>query len=366
MVAPAWCPRAGPVALARRAEVLARIRAFFAARGVMEVETPLLAPTGTTDPAIESLRVPLLAPGAATPREYYLQTSPEFAMKRLLVAGSGPIYQICKSFRAGEAGRRHNPEFTLLEWYRPGFDHWRLMDEVEALVRQVLPDLSAIVRRPYGEAFLQATGLDPHRAPTGQLRAYGQGIPGAAGCLPPAGAAGERAFLLDLLFGLRLAPTLGGEAPTFLFDFPVEHAALARTRRLPAVAAGEVPAGMAAEAVGAEAGEADTGEEPPGEVPAGEVVVAERFELFIGGMEIANGFHELCDAAEQRARFHRDLALRAARGQAPVPVDESFLAALAVGLPPCAGVAVGVDRLLMLALASADIGETLAFPLTRA
>lgn len=329
-----WRPTAPLENLRRRAEVLAGIRAFFSRRGVLEVETPLLAAATVADLHLASLETrcsypgPSGSPGPFEPMTLYLQTSPEFAMKRLLAAGSGPIYQIGKAFRDGEAGRRHNPEFTLLEWYRPGFDHHALMDEVEALLAEVLGS-SPAERRTYGELFQERLGVDPHAAPAAALaaaaRAAGLAVEGGT----PGAPALDREDLLHLLMGLALEPTLGRGRPTFVHDFPASQAALARIR--------------------------------PGPPP-----VAERFEVFVEGVELANGFHELADAAEQRRRFEADLARRRERGLPEPPIDERLLAALAAGLPPCAGVALGVDRLVMLAARAASLDEVLAFPIDRA
>jgi lysyl-tRNA synthetase class 2 len=335
MVAPseAWRPTAPLGNLRRRAEILAGIRAFFARRGVLEVETPALSAATVTDLHLASLetrssfRGPSGPPGPSGPATLYLQTSPEFAMKRLLAAGSGPIYQIGKAFRDGESGRRHNPEFTLLEWYRPGFDHLALMDEVEALLAEVLGTPRA-ERWTYGALFRDRLGVDPHEATAADLAAAARraGLDPGGG---PGSAALDREDLLHLLMGLALEPTLGRGRPSFVHDFPASQAALARVR--------------------------------PGPPP-----VAERFEVFIEGVELANGFHELSDPVEQRRRFEADLARRRERGLPEPPIDERLLAALAAGLPACAGVALGVDRLVMLAVGAASLDEVLAFPIDRA
>jgi elongation factor P--(R)-beta-lysine ligase len=315
-----WRPAASFDNLRLRAGVLARIRAFFAARGVLEVETPQLAAATVTDLHLASLATRLEVGGEG--RTLYLQTSPEFAMKRLLAAGSGPIYQLARAFRDGEAGSRHNPEFTLLEWYRPGFDHHRLMDEVEELLGEVLGSGTA-ERRSYAEVFGAELGVDPHSASAGELRRAARRA--GVDAVPDL----DREGLLHLLMGCALEPRLGQSGPTFVYDFPASQAALARVR--------------------------------PGSPP-----LAERFEVFVAGVELANGFHELADAAEQRRRFADDLAQRRQRGLPEPPIDERLLAALAAGLPPCAGVALGVDRLVMLAAGAASIAEVIAFPIDRA
>ncbi len=324
MSADVWRPAASADTLRARARLLARIRAYFDAAGVMEVETPIASRAAATDPAIASLRVACPGLGPAV-EPLWLHTSPELAMKRLLAAGSGPIYQICKVFRDGERGRRHHPEFTLLEWYRPGWDHHRLMDEVADLVRHALerPDLP-VEKTPYRRLFLDRLGLDPLRATTAALRgAAERGIAGTDALDL------DRDGWLDLLLSHLIEPGLGRGRLSFVYDYPPSQAALAR------VSGGEEPA-------------------------------AERFELYLEGMELANGFNELTDASEQRRRFQADLARRAADGMAQPPLDEAFLVALEAGLPDCAGVALGLDRLLMAATGSRHIDEVLAFPLERA
>ncbi|MEM7356633.1 MAG: EF-P lysine aminoacylase EpmA, partial [Acidobacteriota bacterium] len=251
--------------LVRRAGLLADLRCFFAERGVLEVETPLLAAGTITDPHLASLSCEIAA--GAAPR-LYLQTSPEFAMKRLLAAGSGAIFQICKAFRDGEAGSRHNPEFTLLEWYRPGFDHHRLMDEMDELLGAIL-GLPAAERLTYAEAFERHAGLDPHRAPLVDLRA----VAGSRGIEIVGAAPDDRDGWLHLLMSHLVEPELGRRRPTFLHDFPASQAALARVRE-------------------------------------GDPPLAERFEVYSEGVELANGFHELRDAGEQRRRFAADLEQR--------------------------------------------------------
>lgn len=324
-----WRPTAKLAVLRRRAQLLAEVRAFFAGRGVWEVETPALSNAGNTDPNLISLWVSADPPGSKPGPRYYLHTSPEYPMKRLLAAGSGSIYQIARVFRADEAGRLHNPEFTLLEWYRPGFDQHQLMDEVAALVGPVLQDrlpLQAPERVSYAEVFQRGLGLDPHRATVAELAACAT----TQGLRPPAGMpADDNGPWLDLLLSHCLQPQLGTERLTFIYDYPAAQAALACVR--------------------------------PGDPP-----LAERFELYVNGIELANGFHELADASEQRRRFEHDNQVRIARGLSPLPLDERLLAALAAGLPDCSGVALGVDRLLLLAVGGKWLAEVLAFPVERA
>ncbi|TVQ94363.1 MAG: EF-P lysine aminoacylase GenX [Chromatiaceae bacterium] len=331
-VSPDWRPCAPLAHLQARAALLRDLREFFADRGVLEVETPILSRAAATDPALASLHTDCLLDAAAA-QTLYLHTSPEFPMKRLLAAGSGPIYQVCKVFRGGERGRRHHPEFSLLEWYRPGWSLECLMDEVAALVRCLLrrPNLAS-TRLTYRDLFLDHLDLDPWATSAAALGAHAHalGLVGVADQLDL-----DRDGWLDLLLTQCLEPGLGRDATTgrphltFLCDYPPSQAALARIR--------------------------------PGPVP-----VAARFELYLDGMELANGFEELTDADEQRARFAADLAVRARAGQPLVPPDEGLLGALAAGLPACAGVALGLDRLLMLVTAAAHIDAVLAFPVERA
>lgn len=320
----AWAPGASLAALQARARLLARVRGFFAARDVMEVETPLLASTSGTDPALEPLRTRYQGPGHAAGLALFLQTSPEFAMKRLLAAGSGAIYQICKAFRDGESGRRHNPEFTIVEWYRPGFDLSDLIAEVAELVRLALAMPTLVVERiPYQQLFARVLELDVLRADPTQLRAAAQraGVAGVADLVL------DRDGWLDLLMSHALEPTLGRDRLTFITDYPASQAALARLN-------------------------------PDGQTAA-------RFELYYQGVELANGFHELVDTDEQAARFETDNCARRRAGRRPLPVDCHLLAALEHGIPDCAGVALGLDRLLMLGLQATDLDQVIGFTLPR-
>jgi lysyl-tRNA synthetase class 2 len=322
MTANDWQPAASLARLQARARLNRTLRAFFEARGVLEVETPLLSHAIGTDPNLHPVTAAYQAHPQAPPDTLYLQTSPEFAMKRLLAAGSGPIYQLGKAVRNGEQGARHNPEFTMLEWYRPGFSLEQLMDEVEALINAALgPQVCA--RRTYRELFLQHLDVDPHMATVQSL------APLIRQHLELHGEESHRDTLLDLLYSQVIEPAL--QAPTFIYDYPASMAALSRVR-----------------------------------TDAAGTRVAQRFELVIGGMEIANGYDELVDAAEQQQRFDNDQALRRARGQPKYPVDARLLAALQHGLPACAGVALGVDRLLMLQTGARNIAEVLSFPYARA
>ena len=318
---PDWRPTATLEALRQRAELLARLRRYFAGREVLEVETPLLSAAGIPDPHIPSF---ITMPGPDGETSRYLNTSPEFAMKRLLAAGVGPIFQVCKAFRRGEQGRYHNPEFTLLEWYRPGFDHLRLMDEVDVLVRRLAEGfrpLGCSERLSYRSCFQQYLEIDPLNADVSALKscARAQGLGEVAGLSDA-----DKDAWLDLLMGHCIQPHLGKKGPTFVYDYPASQAALARIR-------------------------------------PGEPTVAERFELFIDGIELANGFHELQDAHEQRARFEADLVRRQVEKLEPVALDERLLKALEAGLPACAGVALGLDRLQLMLTGRVRIQDTLAF-----
>lgn len=316
-----WRPSADLRTLRLRADWLTRIRSFFSARGVLEVETPLLSAAGSTDPNLASIS----AQTAFGPR--WLHTSPEFAMKRLLAGGSGAIYQICKVFRDGEQGRWHNPEFTMLEWYRPGFDEFELMDEVEALLQELTSaqELTAD-SLTYAEAVKQMAGLDGLSCSPDELRAClrRHKVP-----LPEASTSDAEShdFWLDLLMAEVVGPRLGLARPCFIYDYPASQAALARLK----------PGGVAA-----------------------------RFELYWKGVELANGFHELADAVEQRSRFARDTKQRRERGLPAIPQDEHLLGALTQGLPDCSGVALGLDRLLALALGHDGLQPVVAFPFDRA
>ncbi len=282
-----------------------------------------MARNGASDVHIASLSTICHAGGAAG-GQFYLQSSPEFAMKRLLAAGSGPIYQICRAFRDAESGRLHNPEFTLLEWYRPGFDHHGLMDELDTLMDRVLGPAGTTQRLTYREAFVEHGGLDVFEASTHALLARAEDSGLTLGGDSPA----ERDMLLDFLFSHVVQPAFG-DGRVYVYDFPASQAALARVRAT----------------------------QPP---------VAERFELFLNGIEIANGYHELADADEQRQRFAADGAARKRLGLAQMPVDERLLAALTHGLPECAGVAVGLERLFMVAAGESSIQAMMAFPVSRA
>ncbi len=324
-----WRPSASIATLRRRAVLLQAVRSFFAARGVLEVETPILGRHAVTDVHLAALRV-VTADGLYGG---WLQTSPEFAMKRLLAAGSGDIWQLCHVVRADEHGSLHDREFTMLEWYRVGWDMDRLIDEVAALADAVCGAAAGgaaqaarrIERLRYADAFQRELGLDPLCASAAQLRDAARSLDVAPATL----AALTRAELLDLLMALAIGPRLGAGSWTFLTHYPAEQAALAR-------------------------------------IDPADPRVAHRFELYAEGIELANGCHELADAAEQRRRFEADLAERRRRGLPEPAIDDRLLAALDSGLPDCAGVAVGFDRLAMLALGAPRLAAVVAFTSERA
>jgi len=318
----AWRPIAGLGALQRRAALLACVRHFFAERRVLEVETPVLSAAAVSDPQIESLATDV----AGIECRYYMSTSPEYAMKRLLAAGSGDIYQVCKVFRDAERGRWHNPEFTMIEWYRCGYDDAALMTEVEDLLARLLAPqrtLARAERLTYAAALQRYAGVDLHSARDRELTeaAARHGVVCHAEL--------DRDAKLDLLMGLVVGPQLGRGNPCFICDYPASQASLARLK--------------------------------PGLPP-----VAARFELYLEGLELANGFHELSDAGEQRTRFTQDLRTRRERGQVQVPPDERLLAALEAGMPDCAGVALGFDRLVAIALGATRLCDAMAFSIDNA
>ena len=321
----AWVPTGTPEALRLRATLNAAIRAFFAECGVLEVETPILSSAGNTEPNIAPFSPAFSGRTDGAPRTRWLRTSPEFALKRLLAAGIGDCYELGRVFRDGEAGGRHNPEFTMLEWYRVGWDHQRLIGEVADLVSAALALVgrnATLERISWRELYRQRLGLDAITASTAELRAALGDVD-----IEPDGL--ERDDWLDLLLTHRLQPAFPEDRMLAVYDYPASQAALARVR--------------------------------PGDLP-----LAERFELYLGPLELANGYHELTDAAEQRARFERDVARRHQRGATAVPIDERLLAALDHGLPSCAGVALGVDRLLMSMAGRGRIADVLAFAFDQA
>lgn len=307
-------------ALRLRAAVNALFRLYFAERDVLEVETPILSEAGNTEPNIESFTTHFTGHAEAGARTRWMRTSPEYPLKRLLAAGVGDCYELGRVFRNGEAGGRHNPEFTMLEWYRLGWDHLQLIEETVQLVQRALGLIrreAEVVSCTYRELFQQGLGLDPFTASDEQLRA-----PLSAHTIDAGGL--TRDDWLDLLITHLLQPDFPTDRITVVRDWPASQCALARIR--------------------------------PGDPP-----LAERFELYLGSHELANGYHELIDASEQRQRFMRDLSVRESRIASLPPVDERLLDAMACGLPACAGVALGVDRLLMAMMGTDRIADVLAF-----
>ncbi|MCO5054046.1 EF-P lysine aminoacylase EpmA [Thermomonas sp.] len=321
---PDWQPTADVAALRLRAAFNRMAREFFQQRQVLEVETPILSAAGNTEPNIDSFHTEFSGHVDAGARRRWLRTSPEYSLKRLLAAGVGDCYELGRVFRNGEAGGRHNPEFTLLEWYRVGWDHRRLIGETAEFVNAAL---ALVGRRAtlrvvgYRALYLETLGLDPFEADgshlqetLGDVQVNSEGL--------------SRDDWLDLLLTHRIQPTFPADALIAVHDWPATQAALARIR--------------------------------PGDPP-----LAERFELYLGPIELANGYHELGDATEQRERFENDLHRRRVRGAALPPIDEALLAALPA-LPDCAGVALGVDRLLMVLRGNPRIDAVLAFDFARA
>ncbi|MDD5272437.1 MAG: EF-P lysine aminoacylase EpmA [Methylovulum sp.] len=321
-----WQPSCSLGALHLRARLLHDIRTFFQARAVLEVETPLLGHSTGTDPQLAFFRTDYHS--SPHRQALFLQTSPEFAMKRLLAAGSGSIYQICKAFRNGEAGRFHNPEFTILEWYRVGFTLRALMDEVADLFAELFKGqgLQATQRLSYQAVFRQYTGLDPLQFCYGDYCAYAlaNGLPEAVELCGD-----DHLLWLDMLFSHKIQPFLGANALCMVYGYPACQPSLAK-------------------------------------VSADNPLTVERVELFIDGIELGNGYYELTDADEQVLRFTKEIRQRQEQKLPPVIKDQRLLAALAAGLPECAGIAIGLDRLLMLLGSTATIADTLSFPVDRA
>ncbi len=283
-----------------------------------EVITPVLGLSGGTDPAIEPLQTCCHGPGFASGLTLYLQPSPEFFMKRLLAAGSGSIYQIAQVFRDGESGKRHNPEFTLLEWYRPGFDHHQLIAETAELAQHLLETPLPVQKLSYCELFQQQFSWHPLSVSDAELERTARDH-GVAVTVKM-----ERDQWLDLLMSLVIEKQLGRDRLTFVYDYPASQASLARLNP----------------------------HDPQ---------LASRFELYYQGVELANGFHELLDAEEQLQRFEADNRQRRAAGQNALPIDHQLIEAMRNGMPDCAGVAVGLDRLWMLKLNAASLDEVLNF-----
>ena len=317
-----WQPTASVKNLLTRAKLLAEIRRFFTDRGLLEVETPVLSEFGVTDVHLATFSTEFISPFGEQSKTLWLSTSPEYHMKRLLAAGSGPIFQIGKVFRNEEAGNRHNPEFTILEWYRPHFDMYRLINEVDDLLQQILECLPA-ESMSYQFAFQQYVGLDPLSADLSELaeKAKKHQLIGAEN--------ENRDTLLQFLFSTVVEPQIGQEAPVVVYHFPASQAALAQ-------------------------------------ISSEDLRVAERFEFYYKGLELANGFHELSDAREQLRRFQQDNLQREKMGLPVRAIDTRLLAALQAGIPNCSGVALGVDRLLMIAMGTESIKDVISFAIDNA
>lgn len=309
-----WQPSATIATLQQRAAILKTLRDFFSSRRVLEVETPLLDSSSVTDPYIQSI------PAFVSQERHYLQTSPEYAMKRLLAAGSGPIFQICKAFRQEEFGQHHRPEFTLLEWYRPGFTHHDLMNEVDDILQLILKTEPAL-RKTYADAFKIYLNIDIHQASLTDLAACAQQHD-----IFVNNVIHDKDTWLQLLMSHHIENKIGQDRPFFIYDFPPSQAALARIESHP--------------------------DRPP---------TAARFEVYYKNIELANGFHELQDAEEQLQRFEKNNLTRNALGLETMAIDYNLIAALTHGLPDCAGVALGLDRLVMLATGKTTIADVLSF-----
>lgn len=320
-----WQPTADIDSLKRRAQLLADVRRFFSERHVLEVDTPILSQAAPTATYLDSFSTDYQPAGSHSQR-YYLQTSPEFAMKRLLAAGSGDIYQIAKVFRNGELGRLHNPEFTMLEWYRPALDYRGLMDEVDALLQQVA-GMPEAVRFTYQQAFQHYLGLDLQHVVTADLRQIAlNAIKGL-----PEDWQSDRDGWLDMLMSEVIEPELARlKQPVIVFDFPASQAQLAKIYQ---------------NAQGQQ--------------------VAARFEVYAGGLELANGYDECLDVAELQRRFEADNSVRQQYNKPLMPVDKRLLAAIESGCPPCTGVALGLDRLLMLMTGKQALTQVLSFGFER-
>lgn len=323
-----WQPTASLEMLKTRARLLSKLRAFFAEKNILEVQTPVLSQAGNTEPAIETFVTQQIKSSKDSIQPSFLNTSPEFAMKRLLAAGYGSMYQITSAFRQGEQGKKHNPEFTILEWYRTDFDHHALMGEVNALLRYLSEDFFKLDRSQfftYQDAMIKFADVDPFKASIEELntavKKAGIDVVGMDNA--------SYDNWLDLLMSQVVEKNLPLNCPVFIYDYPENQAALAKIRK-------------------------------------GSPSVAERFELYINGMELANGFHELSDAEEQAERFKNEQKQRKELELTGIPADYNLIAALKHGLPDCAGVAIGLDRLLMVLTGAEHINDVLTFPFERA
>ncbi|KEY91591.1 hypothetical protein CF67_14017 [Candidatus Photodesmus blepharus] len=319
-----WKPEATIKRLKHRASLVNQIRQFFLERNVWEVDTPSISHSTITDVHVEVFQTHFITSSRPDTNPLYLVTSPEFHMKRLLAAGSGCIYQICKSFRNGESGRCHNPEFTMLEWYRVDFDHYDLMNEMDELLQLILK-CNAAQRISYQQVFIDILDVCPLEDSIQKLKKVGKKL----GFGDIANSEQDRDSLLQFLFRFGIEKKIGKQVPVFIYDFPASQAELAR-------------------------------------INLKDGRIAERFEVYFKGVELANGFHELSNPTQQLARFERKNALRTKLGLVTRAVDYNLIASLQAGLPDCAGVALGIDRLIMLSLNCNHINQVIAFPFLKA
>ncbi len=316
-----WQPSAQIKNLIIRAKIIEQIRIFFRDRGLLEVTTPVLNAYSVTDVHLTTFETIYHSPHKSTPKKLYLMTSPEYYMKRLLASGSGPIFQICPVFRNEEAGKKHNPEFTMLEWYRPFFDMYRLINEVDDLLQEIL-DCPPAETVSYQTIFQECVGLDPLSCSLAELIAKAKMYHFIDA------EKADRDTLLEFLFSTQVEPKIGQKQPIAVYHFPASQAALAQ-------------------------------------LSSEDLRVAERFEFYYKGLELANGFTELTDFREQRHRFEEDNRERKRLGLPIFEIDMHFLAALKAGMPNCSGVALGIERLLMIALGASSIAEVMAFDIDR-
>jgi len=323
-----WQPSMNWQSAKQRAKLLAKIRAFFSARDIVEVDTPLLSHQTVTDAHLDAFMTQYnYSPDSHCDEStsLYAQTSPEFSMKRLLASGYGCCYQICKAFRHEQHGRYHNPEFTMLEWYRIGFDHFQLMDEVADLIKLTI-GCEQVERISYQALFIREVGIDPLNISKVELIALISSHDKLSDWL-------EQEDCIDTLLQFIMAeliePVIGQELPCFVYNFPASQASLAK-------------------------------------ISSEDKRVAERFECYFKGIELANGFHELTDFVQQKQRFEQDNVTRVQLGKVEQQIDDKFMSALTHGLPACAGVALGIDRLVMLSLAAKKIDDVITFSIDNA
>lgn len=318
-----WKPNASINNLLNRAAIIATVRRFFYDRNILEVDTPSLSQATVPDVHIDSFKTIFFKPGTTAKQELYLITSPEYHMKRLLVAGIGPIYQICHCFRNRELGDLHNPEFTMLEWYRPQYNIYQLMNEVNELIDKIIY-CGIADKISYQDVFIRHLNIDPLSSSIKELKQIVKLLPGDLSNFINE----SYDTLLQLLLSHLVTSVVGFEKPIFIYNFPISQASLAT-------------------------------------INLDDERVAERFELYYQGVELANGFQELTDSIEHYRRFKYDNHLRTIIGKNKQPIDNKFLTAIQQGLPRCSGVSLGVDRLIMLALKMKDLSQVIAFSVDR-